>query len=436
ALTDVTDRHEALRTLFAERESDGQAYQRILPAGTAVPVVEHLRAGEDEVPGIVDAAVRRPFDLASELPIRATVVEVAPDDHVVVLLLHHITTDEWSDRPFLRDLTTAYTARLAAAAPDWEPLPVQYADYALWQHRLLGDPADADSLAARQLEHWHTALAGAPEELELPTDRPRPARPAFTGAELDITFDRTVHEGLRRLARDTGASMFMVAHAAVAALLHRLGAGTDIPLGAPIAGRGDEALDELVGFFVNTVVLRADLSGDPSFATLLERVRAADLAALDHSDLPFDTVVETVNPVRSLTRHPLFQTMVSHSTVTQDVRALFGLDARVDRVDPGVTKFDLDITFSDTAHGEALDLEVFYSSALFDRETVETLAERLLRLLTEAVADPAAPVSSYELRSGTERDLLERWNDTAVAHPGESVVEVLDRRIADTPEAV
>ncbi|WP_234286070.1 condensation domain-containing protein, partial [Streptomyces venezuelae] len=167
ALADVTDRHEALRTLFAER--DGQAHQRVLPAGSAAPVVEHLRATEDEIPGIVDAAVLRPFDLATELPLRATVVELAPQEHVVVLLLHHITTDEWSDRPFLRDLTTAYTARLDGTAPDWEPLPVQYADYALWQQRLLGDPADPGSLAARQLDHWSTVLAGAPEELELPT---------------------------------------------------------------------------------------------------------------------------------------------------------------------------------------------------------------------------------------------------------------------------
>ncbi|MCX5230621.1 non-ribosomal peptide synthetase [Streptomyces sp. NBC_00233] len=441
ALADVTGRHEALRTLFAEHDSDGQAYQRILPAGTAAPVVEHLRAAEDEVPGIVDAAVRRPFDLASELPIRATVVEVAPDDHVVVLLLHHITTDEWSDRPFLRDLTTAYTARLAAAAPDWEPLPVQYADYALWQQRLLGDPADPDSLAARQLEHWRTALAGAPEELELPTDRPRPARPAFTGAELDITFDRTVHEGLRRLARDTGASMFMVAHAAVAALLHRLGAGTDIPLGAPIAGRGDEALDELVGFFVNTLVLRTDLGGDPSFTELLGRVRETDLAAFSHADVPFESVVEKLNPTRSLSRNPLFQVMVGYHARTDEALRLPGLEAGYLPSRIGTAKFDLVFSFTEhtSADGAAdsLGCRLEFATELFDQETAERIGDRLGRLVAALVAAPERPLSEAGILTDEEHRLvLEGFNGLPREVDEETLPALFARWVAERPDAV
>ncbi|MFF2305172.1 amino acid adenylation domain-containing protein [Streptomyces sp. NPDC058128] len=441
ALADVTDRHEALRTLFAERESDGQAYQRILPAGTAAPVVEHLRATEDEVPGIVDAAVGRPFDLASELPIRATVVELAPDEHVVVLLLHHITTDEWSDRPFLRDLTTAYTARLAGAAPDWEPLPVQYADYALWQQRLLGDPADPDSLAARQLEHWRTALAGAPEELELPTDRPRPARPAFTGAELDITFDRTVHEGLRRLARDTGASMFMVAHAAVAALLHRLGAGTDIPLGAPIAGRGDEALDELVGFFVNTLVLRTDLAGDPSFTELLGRVRETDLAAFSHADVPFESVVEKLNPTRSLSRNPLFQVMVGYHARTDEALRLPGLETGYLPHRIGTAKFDLVFSFTEhtSADGAAdsLGCRLEFATELFDRETAERIADRLGRLVATLVAAPDRPLSEAGILTEDEHRLvLEGFNGLPREVDEETLPALFARWVAERPDAV
>ncbi|MFE5547316.1 amino acid adenylation domain-containing protein [Streptomyces sp. NPDC056534] len=441
ALADVTDRHEALRTLFAERESDGQAYQRILPAGTAAPVVEHLRATEDEVPGIVDAAVGRPFDLASELPIRATVVELAPDEHVVVLLLHHITTDEWSDRPFLRDLTTAYTARLAGAAPDWEPLPVQYADYALWQQKLLGDPADPDSLAARQLEHWRTALAGAPEELELPTDRPRPARPAFTGAELDITFDRTVHEGLRRLARDTGASMFMVAHAAVAALLHRLGAGTDIPLGAPIAGRGDEALDELVGFFVNTLVLRTDLAGDPSFTELLGRVRETDLAAFSHADVPFESVVERLNPTRSLSRNPLFQVMVGYHARTDEALRLPGLEAGYLPHRIGTAKFDLVFSFTEhtSADGAAdsLGCRLEFATELFDRETAERIADRLGRLVATLVAAPDRPLSEAGILTEDEHRLvLEGFNGLPREVDEETLPALFARWVAERPDAV
>ncbi|MFG3039424.1 amino acid adenylation domain-containing protein [Streptomyces sp. NPDC048330] len=439
ALGDVADRHEALRTLVVEH--DGQARQRILPAGSAPVPVEHLRADEDALPGIVDTAVRRPFDLATEPPVRATVVELAPDDHVVVILLHHITTDEWSDRPFLRDLTTAYTARLAGTAPAWEPLPVQYADYALWQQRLLGDPADGTGLAARQLAYWRTALAGAPEELDLPTDRPRPARPTFAGAEVDIAFDPEVHEGLRRLARDAGASMFMVVHAAVAALLHRLGAGTDIPLGAPIAGRGDEALDELVGFFVNTLVLRTDLGGDPTFTELLARVRATDLAAFSHADVPFEAVVETINPTRSLSRNPLFQVMVGHHVRTDDELRLPGLRARYVPYRIGTAKFDLVFSFTEhtSADGrsDSLGCRLEFAGELFDPATARLIGDRLRRLVTALVAAPDRPLSRARvLTDEEERQVLEGFNGPPRAVDEETFPALFARRVAETPDAI
>ncbi|MFF9690842.1 amino acid adenylation domain-containing protein [Streptomyces sp. NPDC014623] len=439
ALADVTARHEALRTVFAE--PDGQVVQRVLPAEEARPVVELLRATEDEMPAVVDAAVNRPFDLAIELPLRATIVELAPEDHVVVLLLHHITTDEWSDRPFLRDLATAYTARVAGAAPEWEPLPVQYADYALWQQRLLGDPADADSLAARQLEYWRTTLEGAPEELELPTDRPRPARPAFTGAELDIAFDTDVHEGLKRLARETGASMFMVVHAAVAALLHRMGAGTDVPLGSPIAGRADDALDDLVGFFVNTLVLRTDLSGDPSFTELLARVRETDLAAFSHADVPFESVVEKLNPARSLSRNPLFQVMVGYHARTGDTLELPGLRAGYVPFRIRSAKFDL--VFSFTEHTPAdggtgsLGCRLEFATELFDHETAVRLGDRLRALVAALVAAPGQPVSRADILGGEERQLvLEGFNGTPRPVDEETLPTMFARRLAERPDAI
>ncbi|MFE5614627.1 amino acid adenylation domain-containing protein [Streptomyces sp. NPDC056524] len=439
ALADVTARHEALRTVFVEHE--GQAVQRVLPVDEARPVVERQRATEDELPGLVEAAVNRPFDLAAELPLRATVVELAPEDHVVVLLLHHITTDEWSDRPFLRDLATAYAARVGGAAPQWEPLPVQYADYALWQQRLLGDPADADSLAARQLEYWRTTLDGAPEELELPTDRPRPARPAFTGAELDIDFDADVHEGLKRLARESGASMFMVVHAAVAALLHRMGAGTDIPLGSPIAGRGDEALDDLVGFFVNTLVLRTDLSGDPSFTELLARVRETDLAAFSHADVPFESVVEKLNPTRSLSRNPLFQVMVGYHARTGDALELSGLSA--DYVPFRIRSAKFDLVFSFTEHTPAdggtgsLGCRLEFATELFAHRTAERLGERLRALVAALVAAPGQPVSRAEILGDDERRLvLEGFNATSREVDEESFPALFAQRLAERPDAV
>ncbi|MFE4644884.1 amino acid adenylation domain-containing protein, partial [Streptomyces sp. NPDC056730] len=439
ALADVTARHEALRTVFVE--PDGQVLQHVLPAEEARPVVERLRATEDELPALVDAAVNRPFDLAVEPPLRTTLVELAPRDHVVVLLLHHITTDEWSDRPFLRDLATAYAARVSGAAPRWEPLPVQYADYALWQRRLLGDPADAAGLAARQLEYWRTALEGAPEELELPTDRPRPARPAFSGAELDLAFDTGVHEGLRRIARETGATMFMVVHAAVAALLHRMGAGTDIPLGSPIAGRGDEALDDLVGFFVNTLVLRTDLSGDPSFTELLARVRETDLAAFSHADVPFESVVEKLNPTRSLSRNPLFQVMVGYHARTGDGLELPGLQA--DYVPFRVRSAKFDLVFSFTEHTSAdggagsLGCRLEYATELFDHETAARFGDRLLALVAALVAAPGQPVSRAEILADDERRMvLEGFNATARAVEEESFPALFARRLAERPDAV
>ncbi|MEW1693118.1 amino acid adenylation domain-containing protein [Streptomyces sp. NPDC091265] len=440
ALADVTGRHEALRTVFFTAP-DGQVLQRVLPAEQAHPVVECLRATEDEVPGIIDRVVNRPFDLAAELLLRATVVELAPEDHVVVLLMHHITTDEWSDRPFLRDLATAYAARLDGTAPDWEPLPVQYADYALWQNRLLGDPADENSLAARQLAHWRTALAGAPEELELPTDRPRPARPAFSGAELDIAFDAPVHQGLKQLARESGVSMFMVVHAAVAALLHRMGAGTDIPLGSPIAGRSDEALDELVGFFVNTLVLRTDVSGDPSFTELLARVRDTDLAAFSHADVPFESVVEALNPTRSLSRNPLFQVMVGYHARTGEELQLPGL--RLEFVPFRIRSAKFDLVFSFTEHTApdggpgSLGCRLEFATELFDQETAERLGERLRTLVAALVAAPGQPLSRAEILSGAERrTVLEGFNSTARQVDEQSLPELFARRLAERPDAV
>ncbi|MFI8418736.1 amino acid adenylation domain-containing protein [Streptomyces sp. NPDC085479] len=440
ALTDVTSRHEPLRTLFPTTP-DGQVVQRVLPAGEARPVVDLVRATEDELPGLVAAAVSRPFDLAAELPLRATVVELAPEDHVLVLLLHHITTDEWSDRPFLRDLAAAYAARTQGHAPAWEPLPVQYADYALWQRRLLGDPADGEGLAARQLAYWRTTLAGAPEELELPTDRPRPARPAFTGAELDIAFDADTHEGLRRLARETGASMFMVVHAAVAALLHRMGAGTDIPLGSPIAGRTDAALDDLVGFFVNTLVLRTDLSGDPGFTELLARVRETDLAAFSHADVPFESVVETLNPTRSLARNPLFQVMVGYHARTGEETALPGL--AVEYVPFRIRSAKFDLVFSFTEHTPAdgatgsLTCRLEYATELFDQETAEELGARLRRLVSTVVAAPAQPLSRAEILTGDERRLvLDGFNGAPREVDEDTFPGLFARRLAERPDAV
>ncbi|BCB91513.1 hypothetical protein Psuf_088260 [Phytohabitans suffuscus] len=429
AVGDVVARHEALRTVLAER--DGRPVQRILPVSRAHPVVE-------VVPGAdLDAVVRRPFDLERELPLRVTVVPDGPDEHVVAVLLHHVTTDEWSDGPFLRDLATAYAARLAGDPPQWTPLPVQYADYTLWQRALLGDESDPDSLAARQLAFWRETLRGAPERIDLPTDRtPHGVAAGAAGGTLTVPLADGAARGLRDLAQRAGASMFMAAHAAVAALLYRLGAGTDIPLGAPIAGRTDEALDDLVGFFVNTLVLRTDLGGDPSFAELLARVRRADLAAFSHQDVPFEAVVRELNPDRSLASNPLFQVMVVYRNRAAGDLVLDGLDVTPEPVRTGTARFDLVFGFVE-GDGGRLDVLLEYRTDLFDGATAKRLGERLGRLVAAAVAAPDSPLSRHDVLGDAERDLvLAGFNATDRAVPEEALPALFARQVAARPDAV
>ncbi|GIG56508.1 hypothetical protein Lfu02_08800 [Longispora fulva] len=411
AFGDVAGRHEALRTVFAEH--DGRPYQRILDADVPFEVVADLDLA---------ATIDRPFDLSTEVPLRVTVSETAPGEHLVVVLLHHVTTDEWSDGPFLADLAAAYAARLAGSAPDWAPLPVQYADYTLWQQGL-------DTTA--QLDYWRTALAGLPEEIELPTDRARPAVPDFRGGAERIAFTPEVADGVRRLAQEYGASAFMVFQAAVAALLSRLGCGTDIPFGVPVAGRTDEALDDLVGFFVNTVVLREDVSGDPTMGELVARVRETNLAAFDHQDVPFEAVVEACNPTRSTSRNPLFQVMLSYRNPVGDDFALAGLETAFVDFETGTAKFDLAFTFSDG------DAYVEYRTDLFDPGTVTTIGQRLTRLLGAAVADPTLRVGEIDILDADERHrVLEGFNDTARPVAELSMIAAFEARVAISPDSV
>ncbi|MHA6794020.1 non-ribosomal peptide synthetase [Pseudonocardia bannensis] len=435
ALHDVVARHEALRTVFAEEEGTGLPVQRILPAAR-VPFAR-VDAAADEVGGLVRAELDRPFDLAAELPLRATLIAVHPAEHVLVLLLHHITTDEWSDRPFLRDLAAAYRARHDGTAPQFAPLAVQYADYALWHAEMLGDRDDPASVAARQLDFWHATLDGAPDELVLPTDRSRPARPTFRGGTVDVALDPDTCDGLRGVARDTGASMFMVLHAAVAALLQRLGAGTDIPLGAPIAGRTDERLDDLVGFFVNTLVLRTDVSGAPGFTELVARVRETDLAAFAHADVPFEAVVERVNPPRALARNPLFQVMVGYHARSGDLLDLPGLDVREEPIGTTTAKFDLVFSFAEQLESGRITLHLEYAADLFDRGTARRLGDRFAALAHALADDPGMRLDDVDIFIDDERPLvLDVFTATGRAVDEETLIDSFERWARTTPDAV
>ncbi|WP_330349294.1 amino acid adenylation domain-containing protein [Streptomyces sp. NBC_00582] len=396
AVRDVIVRHESLRTVVAQ--AGGEPYQVVLdPAGLDLALPERV-VDEAELDAAVREAGRRPFDLRADPSLRAELFVLDERTRVLLLTLHHIASDGWSKAPLSRDLATAYTARRAGTAPDWPELPVQYADYTLWQHTLLGDPGSPGSLAGRQLAYWKDALDGVPDELALPFDRPRPTDGTRRGASLPLLLDAELLTGVVALARSHDATPFMVLQAALATLLHRLGAGADIPLGSVVAGRGEAALDDLVGFFVNTVVLRTDLSGDPSFVELLARVRETALAAYSHQDVPFEQVVGAVNPARSLSRHPLFQVMLVLQNVTGYEFALPGLDVEVDEESTSTSKFDLLFSlterYDDRRRPVGVTGYIEYDTALFDASTVERIADRFAALLRAVVADPGRRVSA------------------------------------------
>ncbi len=430
AVRDVMGRHDALRTVFAD---EGAApVQRVLPPEAALDAVRLTSCGPDEVPAVVLAAVGHLFDLSCDVPVYAELVRSGPRAHTLILVVHHIAIDGWSMGPLLGDLSRAYAARAKGSPPDWRPLPVQYVDYALWQRSVLGDDQDPDSLMGRQLAYWRKALDGIPDELALPADRPRPARASHRGGRVGVPVDAATAAAVRRTASGMYATVFMVAQAALAALLTRLGAGTDIPLGSAVAGRSDEELDDLVGFFVNTLVLRTDTSGDPSFAELVSRVRAANLGAFENQDLPFERLVGELRPTRSAARNPLFQVAFAVQDTAPPL-ALEGLETTGELAqDP--PKFDLYVVYEDSA--EAVEVAVTYAADMFDESTARTLGERLVRVLAAVAADPRTRLSEIDVLGADEKQrLLTGWNETPAAGP-RTLPALFEEQVRRDPGAV
>ena len=451
ALADVVGRHESLRTVVGA--VGGVPRQRIVAVGEADfgwGVIDAAGWSAARLEDAVGVEARYAFDLGAEIPLRARLFAVADQQYVLVLTVHHIAADGWSFTPLLGDLSTAYRARCAGRAPGWAPLAVQYVDYTLWQRAQLGELEDRASAIAAQLAYWERVLAGLPERLELPVDRPYPLVADHRGARVVVDWPAELQARVARLAREHSATSFMVMQAALAVLLAKVSASSDVAVGFSIAGRCDPALDELVGFFVNTLVLRVDLGGDPTLAELLAQVRARSLAAYEHQDVPFEVLVERLNPVRSLTRHPLVQVVLAWQNFpgqgTDPVAGLGLGEVRVTpvSVDTGTARMDLVLSLGErwTQAGEPAGIGglVEFRTDVFDAASIEVLVERWRRVVVAMTADPARRLSSIDVLDEVEQARLDGWGNRAVlSGPGVTPVSIpvlFAAQVARTPDAV
>ncbi|WP_442972628.1 amino acid adenylation domain-containing protein [Rhodococcus sp. Rp3] len=425
AVADVLERHRTLRTVYPAADE-----YTVLPA--VHPDLDPVAVPEDALDEFVRDYATTGFDLTVEAPARMRLYRTAPDRHVLLVVLHHIAADGWSLTPLLRDIAVAYDARLTGATPELPVLPVQYTDYARWQR----------SVADEQIPYWLGELADLPDEVTLPGDRPRPAQPTGHGAAHTVSLDADLVRGLHTLAREGRATVFMVLHAALAALLARHGAGRDIPIGTAVSGRGDPQLDDVVGMFAGTLVLRADVDPDATFTDLLAQVHRRDLAAYSNPDAPFETLVEKLQPARSEARHPLFQVALSQARPVASTFALPGLNVTAAPVDTEHVNVDVQVTVTEQQDG--IDLEFFYSTDLYDADTVAAYADRLRTILSAAVADPAVRVEEIDLHGdadlptvgavpGASRS-LRQWLAQGAAAGGEELAIVDGDRELSYPE--
>ncbi|WP_444543873.1 amino acid adenylation domain-containing protein [Nocardia veterana] len=438
AVADVIERHETLRTVYPA--IDGTGYQVILPAAQAVPDLTPQPVPEAELEGWLAAELLAGFDVAAQVPLRIAVAQVGPTEHVVAVVVHHIAADGASIAPFMRDLVAAFLARRNGSRPRWAPLAVQYADYALWQRAVLGDENDPDSIAAGQIEYWRKTLAGSAERLDLPFDRPRPQIASGVGAQYRFELDANTHAALEELAQRTGTSLFMVVHAAFAVLLARASATDDIVVGTPVAGRGEAELDALVGMFVNTLALRTTVDSAATFEQLLAAVKQTDLGAFSHAELPFERLVEVLDPVRSQAHHPLFQVALFFQNMETPRLQLPGLTVDAVEFDGAIAKFDLQLTVvprqeADTPAG--LSAMFTYAVELFDEATVAGFADRLVRILHAVVTDPGRAVGEIDLLDPAELEqILRVWNDTGHPVEPELLLDGYRRAVQRNPDAV
>lgn len=427
SVDEIVRRHESLRTRF--RESAGVPVQVIVPHQTGSLVSCDLSSSaepEPELRRVVEMGVTRPFDLARDSLFRATLFQVAVNEHVLLIVLHHIITDGWSTEVFSQELRVLYEAFLHGRPSPLSDLPLQYVDYAMWQRQALQSKR-LDAL----LEHWRDRLRGAPPELTLPVDHPRPPLQSFRGSDLSVTFEPRLADALRVLSRREGATLFMTLAAAWAILLGRQAAQEDVLVGFPNAGRNRKELEALIGFFANMLVLRVDLSGDPTFREVLARVRDAALDAYENQDAPFGHVVEAVAQSRSANRPPLIQVMFAWQNAPRSTLGLAGVVLRPEPLRHTTAQFDLSLALGeiDGCIGGVLE----YCTDLFEAASISNMAVQLTVLLKEIVADPGRRLSALSSLSPEERVHLVSPRHTG--YEPDTVPRVLEAQVRRTPEA-
>ncbi len=435
ALDRIVVRHEVLRTTFAFH--DGEPVQEIgAVEQSSFGLIEHdLRGHNDvaaELAAISELEAGAPFDLAAGPLIRGRLIRLAEDEHVLLVTMHHIVSDGWSMGVLVSELKALYGAFLRGEADPLPELEIQYADYAVWQRQWI-----EGEILQQQAAYWKTTLAGAPALLELPTDHTRPVQQDFAGGFVELVLDEQLTAGLKDLSRRHGTTLYMTLLAGWAILLARLSGQQDVVIGSPVANRGRAEIENLIGFFVNTLVLRLDLSGSPSVSELLQQTKAQSLAVQRHQDIPFEQVVELVQPVRSLAHSPLFQVMFAWQNATDARLELPGLEVQpLASASYRVAKFDM--TLSLQAAGDTIGGVIEYASALFEAASVHRYIGYFLALLKAMVADDAQTIDRLPMLSEGERDrVLYEWNDTGTAFPADKCVhELFEEQVRRMPQAV
>jgi amino acid adenylation domain-containing protein len=432
AANGLMERHESLRTVF--RLEGGEPVQEVMPHAHR-PLPFHDLGGlpgeerEAEAWRIAGDDARAPFHLAQGPPIRFALVRLSAGDHLFLINLHHIVADGWSLGIVFRELAALYQAAREGRPHPLPPLPVQYPDYAVWQRRRLTGPA-----LERELEWWRRRLQGAPT-LALPTDHPHPPVQSFRGETLGFGLPLAVREGVERLAREEEATPFMVLLAAFSTLLARWSGADDVTVGSPVAGRSPEETEGLIGVFVNTLALRTDLSGNPTFRQALRRVRDATVDAYAHQEVPFERLVEALKVERDLSVHPVFQVMFSMHPEGSDVPDLAGLQVEIAERDTGTAKVDLMLSLTPSPDGFHGGWQ--YASDLWERDTIERLSRHLVQLLGAAVTQPDTSIRALPVMDAAEEDYVVReLNQTSVDYPrGLGVHQLFEAQVDRTPHA-